>query len=332
MTGRQEYDNKIKKRNKGKLTNAPEYMLNWYNYLKSIGCSEITCNDYLNKVFCFLKYINYDINKVKLHNIKLQDIVNYMSDKTEVNGGESSDSYKQCVWSALNNFFGYCCKNDLVKENYVQQVKRSKNHDLERIKVNRIKLDSNIYADIIENVKSGVGTDKAKKFQEEMKNRDLLIFLLLMTTGMRKTALIQINVSDIDLSNNTIFVTDKGKKHFTYKISEETEKYLKLWLQDHNKISNTDALFITNKGSRISGSTLDKIIDKYASCVVGKHMSPHKFRSGYVTQVFEKTGNIEFARRAVGHSNVSTTQRYIATENNEMEIASQLINSMIFDA
>ena len=330
MTGLQEKNIKLRDKNKRKLERCPYYVVNWYNYLRSSNISENTCGDYINKVCKFLEFLDEDIKNIEITDISLQDVINYMASKMEINGiKNSSDSYKQCIWSALNNFFEYCLKSGLIHQNYMKDIKRAKNKDLERIKKNRIRLKEEDYINIINNIKNGVGTKKAKKMQEEMINRNVAIFMILITTGIRKSALCQINIGDLDIINRSLFVVDKNEKSIEYYLSEDTLKYIQLWLEDRNEIRNeSDALFITSKGSRISNSALDKLVDKYSTPVVGKHMSPHKFRGGFVSSVFDKTGNIEFTRRAVGHSNISTTQRYITTENKEQEKAANIMNQI----
>lgn len=329
MNGRQERELIIREKNKKKLAGKPLYLTNWYNYLRSLNLSENTCRDYINKILAFLQYINSDINTINIQNIKMDDIVGYISNKMEIGDKEASDSYKQCIWSALNNFFDYCVKAGTVDKNYMTDITRSKNHDIERIKANRIKMTPDLYKKILDCVKNGVGTEKAKKAQREMVNRNLSIFLLLMTTGMRKAALDQINISDINFDTNTISVTDKGKKKFEYTIAGDTLKYLKIWINEREKIDSGDALFVTKNGKRLSDSAIDKLIDKYSSEIVGKHMSAHKFRSGFCTISYEAKKDIEYVRRAVGHSNVSTTQRYVVTKNDEMEKAAKFLNNMI---
>ena len=329
MNGREEKE--FKKHNSIiiKLSNKPNYMLSWYNYLISQGMTEVSCEDYINKVLLFLSFINHDIRVIKLNEITLQNVIDYMATKSILNGEKSSDSYKQCIWSALNNFFEFCVKNGLIQKNHMLAIKRSGNKDLTRINANRVVITEDNYRDIIKNVKNGVGSDKAKKAQQIMVNRNLTIFMLLMTTGMRISALIQINTNDIDLENKKLVVTDKGNNTIEYVLSKDTYEYLSNWLSDRKKYNaDSDALFITENGNRISNSAIDKMINKYCSSIVGRHMSAHKFRSGFCSINYQKTGNIEFVRRAVGHSNISTTQRYITTANDERKKSSELIDAI----
>lgn len=329
MNGREEKEYNKRCSIVEKISDKPKYIYAWYNYLISQGLTEISCDDYINKILLFLSSINQHINEIKLSDISLQDVIDYMASKSMLNGTKSSDSYKQCIWSVLNSFFDFCLKNHYIDRNYMSDIKRPGNKDLARIKANRICLTEENYVDIINNVKNGVGTDKAKKMQGQMINRNLVIFMLLMTTGMRKSALCQINMEDIDLEAKRLIVIDKGNNTLEYILSKDTIAYIKLWLIDRNKFKpKNSALLITSNGTRISNSAIDKLIDKYSSTVVGRHMSAHKFRSGFCSIGYKKTGNIEFVRRAVGHSNISTTQRYIVTENDERQKSADLINAI----
>ena len=329
MNGREEKEFKKHQSIIDKLDGKPSYMMSWYNYLVSQGVSEVSCGDYINKILLFLSFLNNDINAIKLDKIVLQNVVDYLATKTMLNGEKSSDSYKQCIWSVLNNFFEFCVKNGLIQKNYMVDIKRPGNKDLARIKANRINITEENYREIIESIKTGVGSNKAKKAQEIMVNRNLSIIMLLMTTGMRISALIQINLDDVDLERKKLVVTDKGNNTIEYVLSKDTCKYLNSWFIDRKRFaSNSDALFITNNGVRISNSAIDKMINKYCSPIVGRHMSAHKFRSGFCSIGYQKTGDIEFVRRAVGHSNISTTQRYVVTNNDERRKSSELINAI----
>lgn len=329
MTGREERDQILHKSLENKLNDKPKYIKNWYYYLLSQNTTENTCNDYVNKIISFLLSINGDVCSIHLEDITLQDVINYLADKTSVNGKKYSDSYKQCIWSALNNFFEFCVKNKYMKYNFMVDIKRSANKDLKRINENRIRVTKDDYVKIIENIHNGVGTSKAKRIQNQLKNRDILIILLFMTTGMRKSALCQINIEDIDIKNRHLVVIDKGYSVLNYYIGDTVINYLRMWLKDRDLyVSDSNALFITRDGKRISNSAIDKLIDKYCTPVIGKHMSAHKFRSGFCSINYDETNDIEFVRRAVGHSNISTTQRYIRTNNDETRKASNIMNSI----
>ena len=246
---------------------------------------------------------------------------------------ETSDSYKQCVWSCLNNFFGFLEDRNMIKRNYlrVANIKRPKNKDLQRINNERKLLTQEDFSNILEAVRNGAGSNKARGYQEKFKNRDLSILLVFMTTGMRKTALEEINIDDIDIERHMISIIDKGHIVHEYYLNEMVCDALNNWLYDRSLIvdENEKALFISKEKRRMCGNSITKLVDKYAREGLGYHISPHKLRSGLVSIMYEQTGDAEFCRRMIGHKNISTTQRYIVTNNKEKEKASEIMNNLL---
>ena len=335
MNGRVENDNKIEVRILNILKECPDYMSEWNDYMKA---NEITASsrvDFISKIRKFLSEININVKDVRPEDITRQNIIKYFISIQQTVKGDSivltSSSYQQTIWSCLNNFLQFMVDSNYIKNNYIKNIKRPKNKDIDRINSNRKLLTKDDFNSILKTVESGCGSEKARKYQKSMKDRDMSIFLIFMSTGIRKTALEEINIEDIDFNNKTLTVLDKGNKYHQYKLNELTIKYLLSWLKYRKEIisEDTDALFLSSRGKRISGNAIYKLIDKYASMSLGYHISPHKLRSGFCSIMYNETEDIEFVRRAVGHSNISTTQRYIVTNNNEREKSSDIMNNIL---
>lgn len=331
MNGRVENDIKIFSQVEDKIIDYPQYISSWYFYLKANEHSAMGCNSYINMIICFLEFINKDINKVKLTDFNEDLIIRYfLSIKYKDDGKETSISYKQSIWSCLNNFFKYLYNRKLISENYFinSGIERPKGNDLDRINKNRKLLTKEDFRKIINAIDVGVGSNKAKGYQKTYRNRDKLILLLFMTTGMRKTALQEINVNDIDIDNHKLYVIDKGHKSHVYYLSDDIIKILDKWLIDRYfilKREDDGALFISKEKKRMSGNSISRIVDKYSYEALGYHISPHKLRSGFASILYDEKRDLEYVRRVIGHSNIATTQRYVVTDNNEREEAVGLI-------
>lgn len=335
MQGRLENELKKEQAILTKLQTMPDYVSEWYYNLKASQRTATTLRDYVNKIHNFLFFINSNVSEVKIKDINLSNVQRFfISIQTkEVNGQTvyTSDSYQQTVWCCLNSFLEFLKETGRIDKNYIKMISKPKNKDLEKINEHRMLLTKSDFNKILQSVKYGAGSGKARAFQDRMKSRDMAIMLLFMTTGMRKTALSEINVEDVRFDVDVLYVTDKGDKHHTYVLSEKTLNALSDWMYDRKVWDNgtSDALFITEKGERISPSAIYKLVDKYCSDALGYHVSPHKLRAGFCSILYGETGNAEFVRRAVGHSNISTTQRYIVTNNKEKEEASGLIDHIL---
>lgn len=335
MNGRVEVDMDIFKKIEKQIINYPEFIISWYYYLKANEQSAMSCRDYINKITRFLESVNDDINKIDINTLNENIITQYMiSIKYKTDGSETSISYRQGVWSCLNNFFKFLYTRKLISDNYFESasIERPKGNDLDRINRNRILLTKEDFKNILNTIENGVGSSKAKGYQKTYKNRDKAIFLIFMTTGMRKTALEEININDIDFEKNMLYSIDKGHKTHTYFLSNDVLEVINNWIVDRKNIiknNETDALFISNENKRMHGNSIAKLVDKYANEALGYHISPHKLRTGFASIMYEETGNIEFVRRVIGHSQVSTTQRYIVTDNSEREEAANIISNIL---
>ena len=203
---------------------------------------------------------------------------------------------------------------------------------MDRINSTRVRLTEDDFNKILNAVRFGAGSISARSQQQKFKNRDMSIMLLFMTTGMRKTALDEINVDDVDLCSRKLRIIDKGNKIHTYILNNQTIDALNSWIFDRNNILNgvkCDALFISKDLRRMHGNSISKLVDKYAMEGLGYHISPHKLRAGLASIMYEKTGNIEFTRKVIGHANITTTQRYIVTKNNERAEASNIMQNIL---
>ncbi len=335
MDGRLENDIKIEKVINNTLSELPDFVTEWYLNLRASKKNLTSCNDFINKVRNFLRFINLDTRNILANDINQTKIEEYfiMNQTRKDNNGNikyTSDSYQQGIWFALNNFLNFLFKRKYISENYISSISKPKNHDLDRINANRKLLTKKDFNKILETIDSGVGSDKAKRYQENMKLRDKCIVSLLMNTGMRETALCEINISDINFDEQKLTVIDKGNKQHVYILNDSMYSLINSWINYRKKYdSESEALFITSRGERITASTVYKLVEKYSEEALGYAISPHKLRSGFCSILYNTTKDVEFVRRAVGHSNIATTQRYIVTNNTEKQRASEIMSSLL---
>ena len=342
MRGRIENDLSIYNWCEINIHEFPLFARKWYWDLKANEVTAMSCKQYLTTLKKFLTYVNTNIKIIKPTDLTEDIIINYFIESKfvtkKVNGQfikmESSDSYKQGIWSCLNNFFDYLESQGIIEKNYIKalKIKRPKNRDLDRINRDRILLTKDDFKKIINAIENGVGSSGSQKYQYKYRNRDMSIMLLFMTTGMRKTALREINIDDIDLNNKKIVVVDKGHKIHEYSLADNVIEYLNNWLLDRRLylgVHKTDALFISRNLTRISGQSISELIDKYAYAALGYHISPHKLRSGLSSILYKETHDLEYVRRVIGHANITTTQRYVVTDNKEREKAANYISGFL---
>jgi site-specific recombinase XerD len=274
----------------------------------------------------FLEFADCDINEID------DNIIGRYFEKIKYKTNEegetiyTSSSYKQATWSALNQFFSYLAKRNIIRSNPMENTERpSKKDNVKRIFLTLEDLNS-----ILNTVKRGAGSQKAIAKQKEWVERDILIMFLFMNTGMRKTALSEINIEDISFGEKTLEVTDKRNKTQIYNITDEMEQAIKIWLRKREALLNgerNDALFISSLRKRMSEKAIYNLVQKYSEEALGYSISPHKLRAAFVSLYYEASGgDIKATCEAVGHADISTTNIYITKRNDSRKAAQNFMS------
>lgn len=319
MTGRIEHEQRTIKNIEQILKDMPEYVIDFY-YAIRISKEPKTCLEYLRKIRHFLNFVNKDILEVTEKDIsRYFDHIYYTKVNHEIK--KTSSAYRQLVWTTLNQFFIYLYKHNIVKTNSIELIKRPKYTDY----VEKSILSMEEVNLILSKIKEGAGTKKAKSRQKEWVERDLLIMTLFIYTGMRETALSEIDITDISFITKELVVIDKRNVIQKYCINENIKIVIENWLEKREQLlgeEQTPALFISSKRKRISEKAISNIVKKYSEAALGRIITPHELRGTFISLSYEALGyDIKAVSEAVGHSNIATTSRYIRKKNNSREEA-----------
>lgn len=321
MTGRLE--NKIKLENKilHKLENKDSNLQEYYYYMDAQGKSHRTKETYINYILAFLNYIDKDLN-----NITSLDVNKYISSLAK---SEKPQSHLVTLWYALKGYFNFLYNKEIISTDIMKtcpKPKRKPSHE-----VNRTFLNTDEIGILINNVKNGVGNDRAKAYQCTYVERDLAIIMLFIHTGIRLTALTEINLDDVDFENNIIKVTDKRNKTSNYYMGDTLRMYMNDWIIRRSEILNNEqcnALFISNQKTRISANTVSELVKKYTTGIKEKPLTPHKLRASFATNLYNATGDIQLVQQAMNHSNVSTTQLYVQSSDRNKQKAAEVMENL----
>lgn len=138
--------------------------------------------------------------------------------------------------------------------------------------------------------------------------RDKAIVSLLFTSGIRCNELVNLNIDDI--KGDEFVVKGKGGKVRPCYLSDLTAHYLRLYLAQRDTVN--PALFIgTRKRLRLSDTQIRKIVREVGELAGIYDAHPHMLRHGFATHLLNNGCDIESLRKLMGHSQISTTQRYL---------------------
>ena len=251
---------------------------------------------------------------------------------TNKNGNivETSFSYRKQNHTILNSFFTFLFKKGYIDKNPMELIERETGKDHPY----RVFLKEKDLKKILKSAKRGAGTTRMINRQTKWKERDLSVLMLFMQTGMRETALSEINIDDIDFENKMLTIIDKGHEKHQYILSDEMIDMINEWLYNRKELltgyNDTDALFISSNRTRINAASISHIVKKYAKDALGYEVSPHKLRAAYCNILLNKTGNLYLVSRLVGHKRPDTTEIYLDdTSIDDKAMAAKLISSSI---
>jgi integrase/recombinase XerC len=268
----------------------------------------------------FPQFKSYKIRDFKPHDIEQltgQDISDYLRyvklyDKNgrEVSNSERAAKRKLC---SLRKFYGYFYRYEIISSNPTLKVDMPKIHDKAIVR-----MDPNEVAEFLDNVESGNKlTNSQLKRHDKLKSRDLALLTLMLGTGIRVSECVGLDIRDVDFDNDRIKVVRKGgAESFVYfgdEVSEALLSYLEERKNLHPEPGHENALFISSKNKRLCVRSVELLVKKYASTVTTvKHITPHKLRSTYGTNLYQESKDIYLVADVLGHKDVNTTRRHYA--------------------
>lgn len=145
-------------------------------------------------------------------------------------------------------------------------------------------------------------------------NRDRALLEFLLATGCRVSEVVGTNIKDLDFSKNTLKVIGKGDKERIVCFSDKTKLYIMNYLEV--RTDNNEALFVSKKKpyNRLGSKGLEKIIHNIArEAKFNKPIYPHLMRHSMASIGLQSGADITTIQHLLGHTNITTTQRYAAT-------------------
>lgn len=152
--------------------------------------------------------------------------------------------------------------------------------------------------------------------------RDRAMLEVLYSSGLRVSELVSLNWGEIDSTLEVVRVRGKGNKERIVPIGrkalEALERYraqIPLLVSPKNRGARTAAanppVFLNSRGGRITTRSVARLVTGYArQCGIALPTSPHALRHSFATHLLEAGADLRAIQELLGHSSLSTTQRY----------------------
>jgi len=148
-----------------------------------------------------------------------------------------------------------------------------------------------------------------------LSRRDRAILELMYSCGLRVSELVSLNREDLNLPERLIKVKGKGGKErilpMGTKAREAINDYLLLSNSSEKNAESCTALFLNNRGGRLTTRSIARMINKYVNRSSFFHpVHPHAIRHTFATHMLDAGADLRTIQEFLGHSSLSTTQKY----------------------
>jgi len=155
--------------------------------------------------------------------------------------------------------------------------------------------------------------------------RDRAILELLYSSGIRVGELVALNLDQLELDLGIARVMGKGRKERIVPVGLKAKEALKAYLEERGPSDRGKPLFLNTRGGRLTARSVGRLVKKYTFVSgIFRKVSPHSLRHTFATHLLDAGANIREIQEMLGHSSLSTTQRYLhLTPGKLMEVYDQ---------
>ena len=281
-----------------------EYLQNNKNY--SINTVEAYKRDILE----FKDFLHDEHMAKDLLHIRNKDTANYYVSFLGKSNLETSSIHRKI--SAINSFYEYLLKDEIIRDNYFKGVETPKMPKRlpKTLKEDEVMM---LFEACDKNTKLGY--------------RNYCILGCLYGCGMRVSELCDLQIKDIDFIERVIILHGKGSKDRRVIMYEDLAISLKHYISTYrlellynSKDYENRYVFLNKNGTQLTRVGVRKILEKLVTdCGEMFHISPHMLRHNFATAMLNGGADLRTVQELLGHESLSTTQIYTHVSYEKMK-------------
>lgn len=273
------------------------------------------------KQLSFIQYLQYEKRysprTVEIYRDDLTQFFNYIKATYELNEVEEIEHLHVRSWivdlmqrelsplsirrklSVLRTYYKFLLKNGHIDKNPMLKIIAPKAG-----KTLPTFVDENSLSHLFENIEFEISFSG---------DRDRLILELFYGTGIRRSELINLKITDLDFSTNRLKVLGKGNKERLIPMAPYLialiKNYLGIRASEFPTAENW--LILTNKGKKTYPMFVYRTVKKYLAMVsTVEKKSPHVLRHSFATHLIDNGADLNAVKDLLGHANLAATQVY----------------------
>ena len=282
---------------------------NWLGNLKEVrNLSDNTLISYKHDVKSFIEFISThtgsEVSIKYLNDMKISDFRSFLSYLR--NKDISSTSIARII-SSLKSFFNYLLNTNLIESTVVQSLRTPKQ---------KKSLPRPISSELaIETIKHAQDMEKEKWIG--MRNKSIL--MLLYGCGLRISEALNLNFEDIN-ENDYLIIKGKGNKERMVPLMDYVKNDIENYIHECPKnFMKDDPLFVGKRLDRLSPRIIQYVLEKIRhNLSLPETATPHALRHSFATHLLDSGGDLRTIQELLGHSSLSTTQKYTKVETEQL--------------
>jgi len=246
------------------------------------------------------KFLNYaSQTQIPVENFTHGDVTNFLWG-VKSKGLKPASLYR--IMESLRQFYKYLASEDIVKNNPTLNIAAPKIPGT---------LPEMLASQEVETLLSSIN----EPGETNVRNRAMLE--LLYAAGLRVSELVNLKFSNVNLKDSFLRITGKGSKERIVPFGDKAKFFLKVYLDKRRPPqSQDDNVFISRLGKKISRVEFWRQLKNIArKAGINKNITPHTLRHSFASHLLSGGADIRFIQEMLGHSSISTTQRYTHLDN-----------------
>ena len=270
------------------------------DYLKNErGYSKNTIIAYLNDLQEFKKFLLENGGFTGWDQVHSRDIEIFLQSLANLSRARTTQSRKM---SSLRSFYNFLIKRKLIKQDPMQLIS---------LRLGEKRLPQFFYEKQVKQVLNSLSNSS-----DDLSIRNLALFELFYTTGMRLSEISNLTLDQIDFDLKLILVHGKGNKDRYVLFSDSTDKALRAYLDQarSNLLKNNidqNYVFLNDQGRKLSSRGIEYVMQKvFNKAGISGKVHPHMLRHTFATQMLDNGADLRSVQELLGHESLSTTQIY----------------------
>ena len=294
-------------------------LLGWKLHMQSGNYLSVTISNYLSAINKVIEYLN-DPNA---EDVMTWDLEGYLISLREKNVSESTRQY---YWKVIKSYFAWASKRKALGiENVTADLEMPSVPEPEVMPYTEREIKALLNA--CKMTEEAQTTERSTwKYKRPTFERDRLMILFLLDTGVRVSEMCRIQYKDIDLENQAVhiraFETGKKSRDRIVYVGHQTMQYLWKMVAENDSLGNY--LFSNSNeymNKPLSRNAVDHLLMRLGAKAGIPNCGAHRFRHTFAIQYLRNGGDIYTLKRLIGHSSLKMVQRYLQLSETDSKTA-----------